>query len=118
MRKKWKKVMTVACTVAMLVTMPGISVLADEVLVEKDLEEIVITEAEGPVNSEEQLIGEGEIMGPVTVGNSVTATFDEDTGEVVFYSDNGYILSNWTENGGIDISKVRSIRVESGLVGL
>ena len=89
MMKKWKKWMIAVCTASMLVTIPRIGVLADDVQVEEGLEEMVITEVDEPVNSEEKLIGEGEILGPVAVGERVTATFDEHTGEVVFYSDNG-----------------------------
>ena len=106
MKNTWKKVLAVACTASMLLTMPGVSVLADEM----QEEEYIVTDAEIPEESEsfvnaadedvaysveeineedtviqetaEEIVGESEIQ----VGDGVTATFDEETGAVEFYS--------------------------------
>ena len=104
----------------MLMTMPGMSVLADE-LIEEDsvvldfeeqeqdaeepeqLEEVlpadeepeqpeeVLPADEEPEQPEEVLPTDEELVGTgtITVGDGVTATFDEKTGAVEFYSDGG-----------------------------
>ena len=91
----------------MLMTMPGMSVLADE-LIEEDsvvldfeeqeqdaeepeqLEEVLPADEE-PEQPEEVLPTDEELVGTgtITVGDGVTATFDEKTGAVEFYSDGG-----------------------------
>ena len=63
---------------------------------------------------DEELVGTGVIV----VGDGVTATFDEETGAVEFYSNGGTLWRNWLEASGIDIKKIKSIKVTSGTVYL
>ena len=53
-----------------------------------------------------------------TVGDGVTATFDEATGAVEFYSDGGTLWADWTDKAGIDKDHIVSINVASGTVYL
>ena len=70
---------------------------------------------EETLNDEGQDVGEGE----VTVGDGVTATFNRETGEVVFDSDGGTLSREWQAKLGIEIKEIKSIRVkEPGVVCL
>ena len=63
---------------------------------------------------DEELVGTGVIV----VGDGVTATFDEETGAVEFYSAGGTLWNNWLEASDIDAEKIKSIKVTSGTVYL
>ena len=100
MMNKWKKLMAAVCTVSLILTMPGVSVLANEVP-----EQELIADAEVPEETsdspgendmdrtdapiveavEEDVVGNGGIQ----VGNSITATYNADTGAVEFTSQDG-----------------------------
>ena len=54
-----------------------------------------------------QTVSEGDIV----VGDGVTATFDEETGAVVFYSDGGTLWNGWEERSGINTESIKSIKV-------
>ena len=139
MKKKWKKLMAAWCAIVMLMTMPGVGVLADEMRGEDELivEEAVapeepvesvdapiegVTESvDAPINEDasspeaaEEVVGEGSIQ----VGDGVTATFDADTGAVEFASQNGELWRDWVDKLGVDRSEIESIRVASGTVYL
>ena len=139
MKKKWKKLMAAWCAVVMLMTMPGVGVLADEMRGEDKLivEEAVAPEEpvesvdapiEGvtesvdvPVNEDasspeaaEEVVGKG----PIQVGKGVTATFDTNTGAVEFNSQDGELWSNWVEKLGVERDDITSIKVASGTVYL
>ena len=62
----------------------------------------------------EEVVGEGNLV----VGDGVTATFDEDTGAVEFYSDEGTLWADWTDEADIERESIKSIRVASGTVYL
>ena len=53
-----------------------------------------------------------------TVGDDVTATFDEATGAIEFYSDGGTLWADWTDQARIDKEHIVSIKVASGPVYL
>ena len=135
------------CAATMLMTMPGISVLAGEME-----DESIVTVAEDPypaadaddaldegetdaevpaeeVFDEEDVSVEAEtvhqenpeeIVGvtTVTVGDGVTATFDENTGAVEFYSNGGTLWKDWVDKIGIESKLITSIKVKSGTVYL
>ena len=133
MRNTWKKVLAAACTVSMLMTMPGFSVLADEM----QEEEYFVTDAVIPEGSErfvgvadeyvahsvdeiieediiiqeaaEEFVGESAIQ----VGDDVALTFNEETGEVVFSSNDGTLWGNWLSTSHLDASKITAIRTSS-----
>ena len=150
-QKILKKLLAAGCAVSLLVTAPGMNVLADEI----QEDEFIVTEAEEtePVAEsvdrlpeeiidenakclsddesliveygsaedrdisqtvDEELVGTGVIV----VGDGVTATFDEETGAVEFYSDGGTLWNNWLEASDIDAEKIKSIKVTSGTVYL
>ena len=97
----------------MLTTFPGMQVKADELI--EDALSVTIESDEGTdiaeIQSEELLSDEGttpdvsaeaadeEIVGAgrVTVGDRVSASFDEATGAVAFYSNNGTLHGNWVD---------------------
>ncbi len=58
--------------------------------------------------------------GDIVVGNGVTATFDEKTGEVVFYSDGGTLWYSWIKKLGLSKDAIKSIKCSdsSGIVYL
>ena len=141
MTKTWKKLFAVICMTSILMTMPGISVLADELweeehivdaLMPEDSVESVDSLADSVTDSVDTLkdeysisrIEKEEVIGvrEFQVGEDVTATFDEDTGEMVLYSDGGTLPYDWIEtlcqNGIIDKEKITSIRVSesSGII--
>ena len=60
---------------------------------------------------DEDVIGPGDIE----LGGGVTATFDEKTGAVGLYSDNGYLVNDWFST---DRKSVKSIKVIIGTVFL
>jgi len=132
MMEKWKKLMAAVCTASMLVTMPGMGVLADEMqeeyaesiveIPEQVMEDAYVLDVE-PEESEqvvpepevsEQLVGQGD----VTVGDGVTATFNETTGAIEFFSDGGILWKNWFDAFDIDATNVKSIKVAEGTVYL
>ncbi len=150
-QKILKKLLAVGCVVSLLLTAPGMNVLADEI----QEDEAIVTEVEEtePVvesvdrlpeeiidknakclSDEESLIVEygsaedrdisqtvdEELVGTgvIVVGDGVTATFDEETGAVEFYSDGGTLWSDWTDKAGIDRQEIVSIKVASGIVYL
>ncbi len=54
-----------------------------------------------------QTVSEGDIV----VGDGVTATFDEETGAVVFYSDGGTLWNDWIDQAGLGRGSIRSIKL-------
>ena len=151
MKKTWKKLLAACCALSMLMTVPGVKVLADQIqgdevividakdpeqLVEpvEEVQEDVIdknadiasnedvrSETHEPADSvdmtqviTEEVVGEGDFV----VGDGVTATFDEETGAVEFYSDGGTLWADWTYKAGIARGDIESIRVASGTVYL
>lgn len=126
MRNTWKKVLAAACTASMLMTMPGFSVLADEM----PDEEIIIAEAEEPDDVEpidesavsvekdasaqsayqENIVGASEIA----VGDGVTATFDSGTGTIELFSNGGTLSHTWISDSKISSDKIKFIRIASG----
>lgn len=137
MMKKCKKLMAAVCTASMLITIPGMSVLADGMAEE----ELIITEIEDPgemlkpadflsedatddadmhvveiISSDEAVEDVGE--GPVQVGDGVTAMFDRLTGAVEFTSQDGELWHNWVDKLGVDKNRIKSIKVASGTVHL
>ena len=118
MRRKWKKVLATFCTALMLATMPCMSVLADEIntLNPEDSEQGMKNEETCDVvmSAYEGVVGKGDI----TVGDGVTAIFDEDTGAVAFYSNGGTLWKDWVGKSGIDAYSIKSINISSGTVYL
>ena len=137
MKRVWKKGLAAFCAVAMIMTVSGMGVLADDM----QAEELIVTEAKVPEEADEvadspdeevadsvdeiiedtfsqdteaEVVGEGEIQ----VGDGVTATFDEETGAVEFYSNGGTLWKDWTDKARIYRWLIRSIRVASGTVCL
>lgn len=100
MKKVFKKLMAACCVVSILMTMPGMAVLADE----PELADQIAEEAVG---------AEG-----TNVGNGVKATYNEDTGAVVLTSRDGELWSDWVDELGVDRDAIVSIEVESGTVYL
>ena len=148
MMKKWKNLMAAVCTASMLVTMPGMGVLADElsedeliVSVAEDPEEtaeVVDSPSEEMIESEdfpsetiegtqdvlmeEDMIGQDvpESVGEdgILVGDNVFASFNADTGAVELISYDGKLGRDWVERLGVSRSKIKSIKVTSGIVYL
>ena len=58
--------------------------------------------------------GNGEIL----VGDNVTATYDEETGAVEFYSNDGELWNSWLDDSEIDKKDIKSIKVAAGTVYL
>lgn len=133
MKKVWKKVLAGWCAASILVTMPGVGVLADEMpaeeLVISEVEEIKeCTESEESAEIDEVIESE-EIVnqeiddsvagaGDIAVGDNVTATFDSSTGAVKFFSNGGTLWREWINESGIDPAGIKSISVASGTVYL
>ena len=144
MKKKWKKIMAAWCAATMLVTMPGTSALAEELadeaiitvaenpyqetnaLAEREMDVEVLAD---DVSNEEDVVIKAEsveqenpeeIVGvkTVTVGDGVTATFDENTGDIELYSNGGTLWKDWLDKSGIEKLQIKSIRVASGTVYL
>ena len=129
MMNKWKKLMAAVCTATLILTMPGISVLANEVLGQE-----LISDADVPQDTvdfasendidfsdtptvesvEEDVVGNGGIQ----VGNGITATYNADTGAVEFTSQDGELWYDWSVKLGVDKSEIKSIEVVSGTVYL
>ena len=64
-------------------------------------------------------VGEEEVgTGDIVVGDGVTATFDEETGAVEFYSEGGTLSEYWKYELGDKIDEIKSIKVASGTVFL
>ena len=138
MKKNRQKSMAAWCAVAMLMTIPGMYVLADDMAEEELIvteaevqaeivdsvdspEEIVTDDSDAPIAEEN--IGEEEVeeivgVGSIQVGDGVTATFDADTGAVEFTSQDGVLLSEWSDKLGVDRKSIKSIKVVSGTVYL
>ena len=137
MKKRWKKILAAGCAAAMLMTMHGICVLADEL----QEEEIFVTEAEIPEEivdfgdspdedvtddadlliTEENIYEEDseEAVGKaIQVGDGVTATYDANIGAVEFTSQNGELWPDWIQKLGVPHYMIRSIKVVSGTVYL
>ena len=55
----------------------------------------------------EEIIGAGVQL--VQVGDGVTATFDPNTGKVVFYSSGGTLWNDWRSKSGFETSQIKSI---------
>ena len=151
-RKIWKKMLAAGCAASLLVTAPGMTVLADQLqedeVIETEAEdpgddvinengaeqsedvleesaEDVITIEEGtePLSIEEKTVDsvdEAETVGSeeYTVGDGVTATFDEDTGTVEFYSEGGTLSEYWRYKLWDKMEEIKSIKVASGTVFL
>ena len=150
-KKALKKLLAVGSVLSIVMTVPGVSVLADEIQEEMvvsaaedpeqrvetaeilddeltDMEEVFedISDENDPKDSSDSieeepndLSDDGELIGAgeYTVGDGVTATFDEETGAVEFYSDGGTLWENWQEECRL-YDKITSIRVASGTVYL
>ena len=129
MKSKWKKLMAAVCTASLILTMPGMSVLANEVpeqelISDADvLGEAVDSPGENDTDRidvpivesvEEDVVGNGGIQ----VGNGVTATYNADTGAVEFTSQDGELWYDWSVKLGVDKSEIKSIEVVSGTVYL
>ena len=138
MSKEWKKVLVAVCVASMLMTMPGMCVLAYEMqevelAVEgtEDLEETeesvdfinkgVTVGIETPIKEEsvsqdetDEVVGAGEI----NVGDGVTATLNADTGVVELTSKNGELWREWLDKLGVERNRIKSIRIVSGTVYL
>ena len=137
----WKRLIMAVCIVALLMNVPSIDVLADDMVEE----EIFVTEVEDPNEASEtadspvedvmddsdapiaeENIGEEEAEevvggGPVQVGEGVTATFDADTGAVEFASQGGVLWDSWVRQFSDVVSirpDIKSIKVVSGTVYL
>ena len=134
MKKKWKKLFAAGCAISMLTTFPGMQVKADE-LIEDALSVATLSDEVtdiAEIQSEELLSDEGttpdvsaeaadeEIVGAgrVTVGDRVSASFDEATGAVAFYSNNGTLHGNWVDELEVDRNDITSIEVADGTVFL
>ena len=63
---------------------------------------------------DEEIVGAGR----VTVGDRVSASFDEATGAVAFYSNNGTLHGNWVDELEVDRNDITSIEVADGTVFL
>ncbi len=61
-----------------------------------------------PVASESIFLTE---LPQTIVGDGVTATFDEETGELVFYSDGGTLWKGWAFKSGLDEKMIYSAKV-------
>ena len=138
MKKKWKRFLAVWCIATLIITMPSMSVLADEmqeeelIVAEEEVPEEYVDSADSPdedaadsissimedvtfgQDTAEEVVGEG----PIQVGDGVTATFDADTGTVSLTSQDGELWNDWTVRLGIKKDKIRAIRVVSGTVYL
>ena len=79
-----------------------------------EMEEIIAEGSDAAAQAEEELVGDAAI----TVGNSVTATFDPVTGAVKFYSNGGTLWTDWLEKSGFDGGKIKSVEVAVGTVFL
>ena len=119
-RKIWKKMLAAGCSVSLLTTAPGMTVLADQL----QEDEVIVTEAEDPElmtelvddvideDADELFVEEGlneeygyaeEVgvsscvdnekvgTGDFVVGDGVNATFDKTSGAVEFYSNSGML---------------------------
>lgn len=124
-----EKLMAAVCTATLILTLPGISVLANEVLGQE-----LISDADVPQDTvdfasendidfsdtptvesvEEDVVGNGGIQ----VGNGITATYNADTGAVEFTSQDGELWYDWSVKLGVDKSEIKSIEVVSGTVYL
>ena len=107
MKKKWIKIMAVCCAAVMFMTMPGMSVLADEMPEEESIR----------LDTAEELIGASEFQ----FGDGVTGTFDPDTGALEFTSQDGMLDEDWSFElyiDGVDPDKITSIKVVEGTVYL
>lgn len=133
MMKKWKLLLSAWCAVAMFLTMPSMSVLAEELV-----EEIIITEvekmdealetadptgenatenADAPIAEERADLEEAEELvgvAAIQVGDGVTATIDADTGAVSMYSEDGTLWEDWLSKSGIKKDNITSICVVYG----
>ena len=107
MKKTWKKLLAAICTLSLLMTASGMSVLADNV--------VATSEAEIPAQDvPEEIVGAGAIQ----VGDGVTATFDANTGAVKFTSSDGELWPDWVDKLGVGRDAIKSIKVASGTVYL
>lgn len=151
MKKTWRKFLAAGCALSMLMTVPGVTVLADQI----QEDEVIVTDAEDPEElvepfeevqedvideisgiasnkdklretyesadsvdmtqvTNEEVVGEGNLV----VGDGVTATFDEETGSLEFYSDGGTLWEDWLDRSGLECSAIESIKVSAGKVYL
>ena len=53
-----------------------------------------------------------------TVGENVTAEFNDDRKSIILHSENGTLWADWPDKAGIPRNKVSSIRVTKGIVHL
>ena len=133
LKKAWRKLLAAGCVVSLLMSVPGVSVLAEE-----PQDEMVVSTAEAieeiesqyeKSNEDEELSEAGDIdiqetddqvvgAGRIVVGDNVTATFDSSTGELGFYSNFGTLWKDWRAKSGIDVYYIKSIKVVSGTVYL
>lgn len=112
MKKTWKKILAAGCAAVMLMTMPGMCVLADEMR-----EGAIVTEAEELEGEKSDLVQFDEssaqdIVGAesIIVGDGVTASVDAETGVVVLSSNGGTLSRDWISELGINKSKITAIK--------
>lgn len=112
MKKTWKKILAAGCAAAMLMTMPGMYVLADEMRAAN-----IVTETEELEGEKSDLVQFDEssaqdIVGAesIIVGDGVTASVDAETGVVVLSSDSGTLWRDWISELGINKSKITAIK--------
>ena len=63
---------------------------------------------------DEETVGSGDI----TIDDGLTATFDEETGALEFYSNGGTLPLDWVKRSGLDKDSIESIKVAEGTVYL
>jgi len=112
MKKTWKKILAAGCAAVMLMTMPGMCVLADEMR-----EGAIVTEAEELEGEKSDLVQFDEsfaqnVVGDegIIVGDGVTASVDAETGVVVLSSNGGTLWRDWISELGINKSKITAIK--------
>lgn len=96
---------------------------SEDVLEESAEDVITIEEGTEPLSIKEKTVDsvdEAETVGAeeYTVGDGVTATFDEDTGTVEFYSEGGTLSEYWRYKLWDKMEEIKSIKVASGTVFL
>ena len=112
MKKTWKKLLAAGCAAAMLMTMPGMCILADEMRAAN-----IVTETEELEGEKSDLVqfhesSAQDIVGAesIIVDDGVTASVDAETGVVVLSSDGGTLWRDWISELGINKSKITAIK--------
>lgn len=145
MKKTWKKLLAAGCALSMLMTVPGVTVLADgpkeEVVVSVageqalDVDEYMDNELREEEEPAEDILADKDLffdervdaliadeetvnVREYTVGDGVTAILDKETGVLEFYSSDGTLWKDWLEKSGLNTEEIISIRVALGTVYL